>query len=90
MDELHVFTDDDGIDTVIAESAEDAMLVWLEQTWEPSSDHPNKKWIQRPDMDELTVVDNDGEWGKSGRGYTRTCQEWAASQGRGFLCSSEY
>jgi hypothetical protein len=30
MDELHVFTDDDGIDTVVARSAEDAML-WHEQ-----------------------------------------------------------
>lgn len=90
MDELHVFTDDDGIDMVVARSAEDAMLVWLEQTGEPLSDHQDKEWRQRPDTDELSIIDTDGEWGEVGLRHTRTCQEWAANHGRRFLCSSEY
>lgn len=85
---LHVFSDDDGCDSVVAYSAEDAWAVWQEQTGEKRDDYPDKRWEQDPDEEPLSILEetDEGEMVRT----TRTRAEWCALNGRGFLCSTEW
>jgi hypothetical protein len=76
MGDLHVWHND--CDWVVAESAEDAAAVYYETTM---SETP-EEWEQWPDSRLLVITDKIRE--------EKTCAEWVKSNGRGFLCSTEY
>lgn len=81
MSELHVFYND--CDVVIAASPEDAGAVLAEIgcTLDNPEDYPFVQW---PDDKVFTVRDEHGE--VEGR---KTCAEWAAGNGRGYLACTE-
>lgn len=79
----------DVTDWVIAESAADARAVLNEHTGFPGDDDdqipPEDEWEAEPDDKPLEIRTDDG------RGVVKkTCAEWVAESGRGFLCSTEY
>lgn len=90
MADLHVFTDD--ADKVVAASLEDAMAVLREYGL---TDPDPEGYEQMDDADTVeiwcdangvpTEPDSDGS-----ALLSKTCAEWAAARGRGFLCTSEY
>jgi hypothetical protein len=85
MADLHCFSDD--VDTVIAASVEDADAAYDE--WAGGDTGQERaRWTQLPDDKPLTIT-VDPELNR-GRRVTKTCAEWVASNGRGFLCSTEY
>ena len=92
---LHVYTDDDEIDTVIAYDEKDAILVWEEHTgikWEEEFDE-DRKFIQRDDNEELSIfIDEDAEEFQSHASIATklTCKQWVEREGRCFLCSTEF
>lgn len=73
----------DVTDWVVASSPKDADAVCLEHT----GDHPDDphEWEALEDDKTLAITD---DW--DGKITTRTAAEWVASNGRGFLCSTEY
>lgn len=87
---LHVFTDDQNVDSVVAESVQDAWAVWTEHTGITAIDVPEMEWNQVPDDKPITLnfedEERDGDNGK----ITRTASEWAQRKGRGFLGSTEF
>ena len=90
---LHVFTMLIGPDTVVARDFDDAWTVWAEAYGEDRADYEeHDQWRRRPDGERLSIINEDrasvspDEWTRT----TKTCGEWAAENGRGFLCSTEY
>lgn len=89
---LHVFRDNNEIDCVIAESAEDAMKVLCEHAGGKPEDYPDTTFEQMPDDQMLTIMWEDkhdippGEPEK----MRLTCADWVKQEGRSFLCSTEY
>jgi hypothetical protein len=84
---LHVFELDDT-DWVVATDAEDAWAIWEETTREKREQHggwPDVAWVPLPDDKALTIHYPDVR-----ESHTETCGEWVRSNGRGWLCSSEY
>lgn len=83
MGELHVFKIRCGgaIEWVIAGDARDAFDTHCEWSECESDADPI---TQLDDAEPLPIRDDDGV------GETRTCAEWAASFGRGLLCSTDY
>lgn len=79
---LQVFSD--GVDLVVAESADDAGRVWSDYTSDPRTDpdYDGMEWEPLPDDRSLPIDDE-------GTVTTRTAGEWAAA-GRRFLASSHY
>lgn len=75
---LQVWTD--GEDWVVAESAEDAMMVMVEHAG--SCDSDLSEWKALPDGETLRVTVEDDPAER----YAKTCAEWAA-EGRGHLAS---
>lgn len=78
---LHVFTD--GVDSVVAYDADDAAAVWNEHI---GDDYEGDGFEPFPDDKSLTIDRSDEDLGHE----TKTCREWADTEGRGFLCSTEY
>ena len=90
---LHVF--EIGPDTVIAYDVDDAWTVWSEQSGEDRDDYETyDDPVLLPDDKTLSIwCDADGIAEPNGDGadtVERTCAEWIAREGRGFLCSTEY
>lgn len=84
MEELKVYRND-IIEWVIARSPEDASDLVKEHAGEPDPDWDTGPWRALPDDDVLTIEDED-----LATVVTKTCAEWVASNGRGFLASTEY
>lgn len=80
--ELHCYTDD--TDTVVATSPEDALEVWVAHTGGKLDAECTFELV--PD-DRLLRINNAFDDGKA---VEKTALEWAKSNGRGFLCSTEY
>lgn len=86
MPELHVFTDD-GTEWYIAATLDDALAAQREHTGIGPDDQDREYWTEVPDESELGIyLDEERE----AEATTKTCAEWAAEKGRGFLCSTEY
>lgn len=80
---LHAWTDD--IDTVIAESFDDAWAVWCEYFGEKRENYKNDNGFSRLSRDlKWTITDSKGNT------KTQTIRRWIIEQGRGFLSSTEY
>lgn len=87
--ELRVWTDD--TDTVVAADLADAQKVWEEHhgsTFEQEM-MTLDDWSQVPDDKPITIHNVDGR-GTDDDKLTLTAAEWAARDGRGFLCSTEW
>lgn len=78
----------DQTDSVVARSPEDAWQVWVSTNGEDRADYAHLEWERMPDEMELTITDDNLP--RDQRKQTKTCGEWAASNGRGFLCSTEW
>ena len=79
---LHVYQNE-VIDSIVATSEEEARQIAYEYT-EQSEEYSDLEYTQRPDDMPLTIHDDEG--GKE----IKTCAEWCARNGKGFLCSTEY
>jgi hypothetical protein len=79
-------------DKVIAHGEADAWAVWTETTgMDPDEEGCREDIWELPADKELRIVcDADGNPSDDGETISRTCAEWVAHQGRGFLCSTEY
>lgn len=96
MSELRVFTND--TDTVVAADLADAQRV-VEAHYGVTFEQEGwslDEWCEVPGDKLITIRDDDrviwrpvGDTGSDGR-ETKTAAEWAMSNGRGFLCSTEY
>lgn len=84
MEQLRVYRND-VIEWVIAESPEEAAELAKEYAGEPDPDWETGPWRALPDDDTLAIEDED-----LALVVTKTCAEWVASNGRGFLASTEY
>ncbi len=83
-DDLQVFHD--GFEWVIARSPADASVVWCRYVGEDPKDWKRRENDWRP-MDQnasLLIFTNDDDVPTS-----RTCAEWIAIEGRGYLCTSD-
>lgn len=80
--ELSVFKND-VIDWVIARDEADAQRVCAEHYETSVEDYDGGVWVRLP---RESIVDVSGPDVTDGR----TCGEWIATEGRGFLCSTEY
>lgn len=78
---LHVWTDD--AEWVVASSLDDVRAVLREHRGD--DDILIEDFTKLPDDKVITISDEDGS-GKT----SKTAAEWAAENGRGFLCSTEY
>lgn len=85
---MHVWTN--TTDTVVAADIADAQRVWEEKigaTFEQEG-MSIYDWRQVPDDEVITIRNvHDRGWDDA---ETRTAAEWAAQEGRGFLCSTEW
>jgi hypothetical protein len=90
MAALHVFTDE--VDSYVAENLEEAMAAQRAHAGLLVEHQDPAAWEQCPDERELAI--HTDENGNAAHGdaplVTKTCAEWAAANGRGFLCSTEY
>jgi hypothetical protein len=99
--DLHCYYTDEH--TVIAESIEDARQNWDEWTYTKREHYDdNESWedahfiTQIPDEKEFSVLVEDDLKNKpdgvviDGCVWRATAKAWAASQGRGYLCSVEF
>lgn len=95
-EQLHVFTN--GYETVVARDAYDARAVMVEE-WggTPDDFSPVAEWSQLPDDKPLTIGFEQGDEPTPGEAQhngfvnvTKTCAEWAASEGRRLIGSTEY
>lgn len=84
MSDLHLFTNE--TDIVSAADLADAMDVWEEQSDENREDYPAMVFTPISDDQELAL----GEEGVDGPSETKTAREWATSQGRVIVASSEW
>ena len=85
--ELHMYKEE--VDTVIAESKEDAAKVWAEHVGgdyreERDGDDPVECWEQIPDDKPVTLAYPEED------AATMTAAEWCAKDGRCFWGSTEY
>lgn len=81
---LQVWTDD--TDTYVGASLDDVRAAIDGHLGEPSGDFDPGGWIALDDAAPVTIFyDDTGERAE----VTKTAAEWAASNGRGFLCSTE-
>ena len=96
---LSVWHDKDG-EWVVAESAEDAVLAYNQYIGNSKNDDgaPPEEWHALPDDKPLPVVYEDEhdmpacatDEERQALEIVRTCAEWVAINGRGYLCSTEY
>lgn len=89
---LHVFTD--RTDFYVGASIEDVRAAWYELTGEDLEWFASEEWEQLPDGHSMTIWCEDGfptePESDGAERVTKTHAEWAASNGRGFLASTEY
>lgn len=72
-------------DWVVAESKEDASKVWCETSGAEFFDENwQGEWEMMDPASTISIIDDEG------KKVTKTCQEWIAENGRGFLCSTEW
>ena len=87
---LHMYMDE--TDSVIAESLEDAIAIWEEQTGddyrEVFDEDPMEAWAQVPDDRVLKLNDEDDDG--QNRTESRTAAQWCTHYGRGYFGSTEY
>lgn len=84
MVDLHVFSND--CEWYVAANLDDALAAQRENTGFSEEDQDREEWGQLDDDFPLAVrLDEDDE-----PAVTKTCREWAADHGRGFLCSTEF
>ncbi len=90
MEQLHVFSDD--VDWYIARSVQDAMALQRNHGGMREVDQEPETWLQAPDDGPLSIHMDDTGNASDGNAplVTKTCAEWIAEKGRGFLCSTEY
>jgi hypothetical protein len=94
MSELHVFKSE--CDWYVAESLDEAWTMLVAQMGEPREELEKFDDIaQLPDDKPIRILCEQDAHGvlrpsDSGEDVTRTAAEWAAQEGRGMLCSSEY
>ena len=81
MVKLNLWTD--GVETYIAESAEQAMEMQIKMLGESSR---IGRWRVREDKGPLKIDLSEQDLGD----VEKTHAEWIASNGPGFLCSTEY
>jgi len=86
---LHVFEMTSGPDWVVAADVDDAWAVWSEHTGEKREDYEDSDgWEQLDDASDVRIAEDLSAdalvWN------TKTCAQWAADEGRCFLCSTEY
>jgi hypothetical protein len=84
---LFLFTDDQ--DTVVASDMLDAAEVWTKHQGSTYEDAVGDKFDEcwrRIGDDEVIKIHND----EGGETVTKRAKEWAASNGRGFLCSTDW
>jgi hypothetical protein len=85
---LHVFSDGDDVDRYVAYDAADAHALQLETIGEHCAELDD--WHALPGDKKITIeFDDESAQGLIGS-HTKTCDEWIAIMGRGFLCSSEH
>lgn len=85
--ELHVYSSE--CDWVIAYSPEDARIAYDESLGMPRED--DDEFTLCDDSAELSILtDENSNISDSGTAVKKTMREWVVSQGRGFLCSTEY
>lgn len=89
---LHVFTD--RTDFYVASSVDDVLALWVELTGDDPGYFEREEWNQEPDDRQMTIWCEDDQptepHSDGAELVTKTCSEWAASNGRGFLASTEY
>lgn len=84
---LSLFTDDQ--DTVVASDMQDAAEVWAKDqgsTYEDAVGDTFDECWRRIGDDEVIRIHND----EGGETVVKRAEEWAASNGRGFLCSTDW
>lgn len=85
---LHMFREE--CDVVIAATAEDAVLVWQENTGEPYYHEyrspETDEWERVPDDEQVKLCFPDEPGNKT---ETRTAAEWVELEGRCFFSSTE-
>ena len=93
---LHVYNIQD-CDFVVASDADEARSLWRQHNAsvgaEPYPEEDDDDIAALPDTHVLKMwTDDDGQVGEHGHGHLtrRTAAEWAQSNGKGFLASSEY
>ena len=91
----------DGIDTVIAESVEDAKTV-LKEMGCYTEDYEENEWVELSGNEQLTLTfedeRDDPKWPENATiskhrravKITATIENWIKWNGRGFLCSTEW
>lgn len=72
-----------GVDTAVASDADDARIVVADMLGDHVEDVSPMRRIE--DDKVLTILDEN-----TGESITKTASEWARSNGRGFLCSTEW
>ena len=84
---LRLYTND--TDTVVANSAKEALNLWCAEFEEDPKDHVDS-FYELPDDKMLTIIDQDGGEDWEGGRKSQLHSEWAREHGPGFLCSTEY
>ena len=84
MEILHVYAND-VIDWIVASSPEEARTLAIEELGSGHYDIESEEYELCSDDEPLTIRDED----KNER-VTKTCAEWCADNGKGFLCSTEH
>jgi hypothetical protein len=88
---LHVFASD--YEWVVASSAKDAASFMLGEcgpSGDPDGYDTPDYWSRVADSHPLSILDTEDTRGPKTTKTTKTCGEWARSNGRGFLCSTEW
>ena len=86
MSELHVYKIDTGAsEWVIAESESDAIRLLSEWADIPAAEYDDAKCTMLPNDEVIGILLVD-----EGETITKTCAEWVAHSGEGFLASTEY
>jgi hypothetical protein len=85
---LHVFEGE--CDWIVARDLDDAWAVALEQWGGVMSDYGERDdFAQLPNDQPLSIWDGEDGPG-TGTKVTKTCAEWIAEHGRGWLCGTEF
>jgi len=80
-----------GPDKVVAHDEADAWAVWCAHTGESRDDYEGEEARELPGDEPIRIlVDEKGRISDSGALVIMRAEKWAAQEGRGFLCSSEY
>lgn len=87
--QLHVYEDADISNWVVAASVDDAVTVMLELWGGTVADYEPFDFTALADDAPLSIWDGEDGPG-SGTKVTKTCAEWIAEQGRGWLAGTDF